>query len=729
MAVSAPTGAGVHPEDEPGPGEEDPGPRRPARASDPADDATPTPFEPVGVVPRYPPPHARVDPDRSLGWLRRMAPVVGAHRVLAAVSLAAALVAMVTTVAVPAVGRQAIDAALVDRTSSLAPFVVALGVLAVVRAVSAFGYRYGLFRLALLIEADLRSLLFEHLTRLSFSFYDRVQSGQIISRANSDIRSVQLFFAFAPLMAITVLSFFLALAVMLVISVPLTIVAVLFLPGVYVVGLRLRNQVFPLSWITQARQAEVATIVEENVAGVRVVKGFAAERQQIDALARTATGLRWSNVVTADARARHTPLIENLPRLGLVAVLVVGGWMAIEGQVTVGTIVAFNAYILQLQTPFRLLGLFLLMQQRAAASAGRIYEVLDEQPRIVDRPGAVDLLDPEGRVAFEHVRFGYAATAPGEDDGPAGMEGPADTETPAGEDGPAGEDRAPDKDRGADEPGHGHEPGADHEPSRPAEGPRPTPAVLEDLTLTIEPGETVALVGRTGSGKSTVARLLPRFYDVDAGAVRVDGHDVRDLTVTSLRAQIGLVLDEPFLFSASVRDNIAYGRPDADDATVEAAARAAHAHEFIAALPDGYDTVIGERGYTLSGGQRQRVAIARTLVVDPRILVLDDATSAIDVQVEQEIHAALGALLGTRTTLIIAHRLSTIALADRVALLEGGRIVASGTHQHLLATEPRYAAVLARAEHDDRQARDGRGGSVDPHEPGATDGDEEVAPS
>jgi ATP-binding cassette subfamily B protein len=285
----------------------------------------------------------------------------------------------------------------------------------------------------------------------------------------------------------------------------------------------------------------------------------------------------------------------------------------------------------------------LLLGQRAAASADRIYEILDTEPEIVDRPGAVDLVAPRGEVALRDVAFRYGEAGP----------------------------------------------------------------VLEHFDLHLAPGETVALIGRTGSGKSTVARLLPRFYDVSDGAVLVDGHDVRNLTVRSLRAAVGLVLDEPFLFSATVRENIAYGRPDATDAQVRAAARAAGAEAFIDALPEGLGSEVGERGYTLSGGQRQRIAIARTLLDDPAILVLDDATSAIDVQVEEEIHAALRVLMEGRTTLVIAHRISTINLAERVVLVEGGRIVADGTHADLMATEPRYAEVLAHIEETDaiRRAR------------------------
>jgi ATP-binding cassette subfamily B protein len=314
-------------------------------------------------------------------------------------------------------------------------------------------------------------------------------------------------------------------------------------------------------------------------------------------------------------------------------VLAYGGWLAIDGQVSIGTLVAFNAYVVLLQTPFRMLGFFLMMTQRAAASAGRIYEILDEVPHIQDRPGAVDLVDPVGRIELDDVTFAYG-----------------------------GED---------------------------------APDVLRGLDLTVEPGETVALVGRTASGKSTVVRLIPRFYDVDAGAVLVDGRDVRDLTVLSLRAAIGIVSDEPFLFSVPIRENIAYGRPDATDAEVEAAARAAQAHDFIAALPEGYDTVVGERGYTLSGGQRQRIALARIVLDNPRILILDDATSAVDVHVEEAIHEALAGALADRTTVIVAHRLSSIALADRVVLLDDGRVAATGTHAELLATEPRYVDIVA----------------------------------
>ncbi|HEY5699322.1 MAG TPA: ABC transporter ATP-binding protein [Acidimicrobiales bacterium] len=606
-------------------------------AEEPAAGPDEHPYEPVGVVPRYPAPRRTIDPDPTKGWIRRLRPVVMAHGGLLWTSVLAALVAMVAQVAVPAVISLAIDKAIIDDERPLAPYVWALVALGLARGLMALYYRYGLFRLAYDIEYDLRQLLYRHLTRLSFSFYDRVQSGQIISRANSDIRSVQMVAAFAPLMGMSLLSFVVAFAVMASIHVGLTLVAVAALPGVYIVGAKLRNLVFPLSWVIAARQADVATIVDENVNGVRVVKSFAAEERQITGLARAAERLRWANVSQADARATYAPFMENLPRVGLAAVLAYGGWLAIDGQIQIGTLVAFNAYVVLLQTPFRMLGFFLMMTQRAAASAGRIYEILDEAPAVQDRPGAIDLIDARGRIEFRGVEFAYGTA----------------------------ED---------------------------------APKVLDGFDLTVEPGETVALVGRTASGKSTVIRLLPRFYDVQAGEVLVDGRDVRDLTVLSLRSAVGVVSDEPFLFSVPIRDNIAYGRPGASAAEVEAAARAAQAHGFITDLPDGYATVVGERGYTLSGGQRQRIALARIVLANPRILILDDATSAVDVHVEEAIHDALSGSLADRTTMIVAHRLSSIALADRVVLLEGGRVVASGPHAQLLATEPRYADIVSHLE-------------------------------
>src|SRR6202034_4250067 len=428
-------------------------------------------------------------------------------------------------------------------------------------------------------------------------------SGQLISRANSDIRSVQMYLTFAPMILVQCSIALVAFAFMLSISVPLAFVAMASMPFIYIVGIKMRKSLFPVSWLIQSRLAEVATVVDENVNGVRVVRSFAAEQQQLGQLAKAADRVQWGYIKDADLRARYAPLVQNLSQVGLVLVLLVGGWFVIHDHLPVASIVSFNLYLVMMQAPFMMLGMLIMMGQRAAASADRIYEIIDEQPTVTDAPDAVDLTGVQGDVRFNHVDFAYAADA--------------------------------------------------------------EQLVLADFDLHIAPGQTVALVGRTGAGKSTVARLLTRFYDVKHGSVQIDGHDVRGVTQDSLRANVGVVLDEPFLFSVSIRDNIAYGKPSADIEDIVAAAKAAGAHEFITHLADGYDTVVGERGYTLSGGQRQRIAIARALLVNPPILILDDATSAIDVKVEQRIHSSLRVLMEGRTTLIIAHRLSTISLADR----------------------------------------------------------------
>ncbi|HLI73297.1 MAG TPA: ABC transporter ATP-binding protein [Acidimicrobiales bacterium] len=602
----------------------------------------------MAEVARYHPPRASIDPDTTKTWLRRAMPILRAHRGIFLTSLVLTFVGLVLQVLIPNLLKDAIDNAIVPAAAAGKHLVVhhrvplhfyvwwILG-LGLAGGVAGYVARLFLFQTAYDIEYDLRTIIYEHLTRMSFPFYDRVQSGQLISRANSDIRSVQMYMTFAPMILVQCSIAVVAFGFMLSIDVPLAFVAMATMPLVFIVGHRMRKSMFPVSWLIQSRLADVATIVDENVNGVRVVKSFAAEQNQLRALAKAAAAVQWAYVKDADLRARWTPAVQNLPQVGLALVLGFGGWMVIQGHLGVGAILAFNTYLFMLQAPFMMLGMIIMMGQRAAASAERIYEILDEQPTIVDRPGAVDLAAPQGDVRFEHVSFAYG----------------------------------PD-----------------------------LPLVLSELDLHLRPGETVALVGRTGSGKSTLARLIPRFYDVTDGRVLVDGHDVRDLTLESLRANVGVVLDEPFLFSVSIRDNIAYGLPEVPLAQVERAARAAGAAEFVGELPDGYDTVVGERGYTLSGGQRQRIAIARTLLVNPPILVLDDATSAIDVQVEQQIHEALRVLMQGRTTLIVAHRLSTISLADRVILLEGGNVVADGTHAELLATTPLYGEVLAQVEHE-----------------------------
>ena len=575
-------------------------------------------------------PKAFIDPDVRKTWLRRALPIVKAHRVLLITSLTLSFIGLVVQVQIPNLVRIGIDDAIVDRTARLSTYVWWIVALSLLQGLINYLARLYLLRTAYEMEYDLRNIVYAHLARMPFGFYDRVQSGELMSRSSSDIRAVQMYLAFGPSILVQCLIAVVAFVLMLSINVPLAIVAMITMPIIGVLGVSMRKAIFPVSWLIQARLAQLATVVDENIQGVRIVKAFAAEGRQLRTLAEAADRIRWAYQQDARIRSRWNPLLDNLPRLGLALVLLIGGMMAIRGETTVGTIVAFNSYVLMLQPPFRMLGMMIMMGQRASASAQRIYQILDTPSDIVDPARPVDV-PLRGELRFEDVRFAY----------PNGT------------------------------------------------------VALDGLDLHIRPGETVAVVGGTGSGKSTLGRLVARFYDVSSGRVTLDGHDVRSLGLVGLRDQVGIVPDEPFLFSPSIHDNIAYGRPEADRESVIAAARAAGADGFIEELPEGYDTVVGERGYTLSGGQRQRIAIARALLVNPPVLILDDATSAIDVTVEQRIHASLKEQMKGRTTLIVAHRLSTIGLADRVVLVENGAIIADGTHTSLLASEPRYARVLA----------------------------------
>jgi ATP-binding cassette subfamily B protein len=580
-------------------------------------------------------PKAGIHPDPSKTWLRRAWPIVRAHRALLITSLVLSFIGLVVQVQIPDLLRIGIDNALVNRTDGLLKYVWLIAALAVVQGVVNFLARLYLLRTAYEMEYDLRNLVFTHMMRMSYGFYDRVQSGELISRATSDIRAVQMYLAFGPSILVQCTIAGIAFALMVSINAPLAVVAMVTMPVIAVLGVRMRKAIFPVSWLIQSRLAGVATVVDENIQGVRIVKSFAAERRQLNTLAEAADGVRWAYTTDSRIRSRWLPVMDNLPRLGLALVLLIGGLMVLDGTSTVGTIVAFNSYVLMLQPPFRMLGMIIMMGQRAAASAQRIYDILDTPAEIVD-PATPVVPEPRGDVRFEGVRFAYP-------DGTVALDG---------------------------------------------------------LDLRVRPGETVALVGATGSGKSTVARLAARFYDPEAGRVLVDGVDVREYPLATLRDRVGIVPDEPFLFSMSMHDNIAFGRPSATREEVVTAARAAGADGFVTDLPQGYETVVGERGYTLSGGQRQRVAIARALLVNPPVLILDDATSAIDVRVEHGIHEALRDLMRDRTTIVVAHRLATIGLADRVVLIEGGRAVADGTHAPLLETEPRYRRVLATTQRE-----------------------------
>jgi len=592
------------------------------------------PFVPMVERSPYRPPTATIDPDQSKGWIGRAWPIMKTHKGIWILSLSMSFLALLAQVQIPKFIAQAVNSSLLHQkpVQPLEHFAAIILTTILLREVTNYVGRRCLLTTAYGFEYDLRHLVYDHYMGLSFPFYDRVSVGQLISRANSDVRAVQQYLVVAPTVLVQCAVILVAFGEMFAINVPLTLVTACSLPITFVVGVMMRKKMYPVSWLIQARLAEVAMLVEENIEGVRVVKSFAAEQAELTKLARSADKLQWAYIKNANIRGTWAPTIENLPRAGLAVILLYGGVLALHHHLSIGNLFAFQAYMLIFQPPFRQLGMVIMNGQRASASAKRIYEVLDQETEIVSLPGAHDLVTCRGDVQFEHVDFAYS-------DG---------TE------------------------------------------------VLHDFDLHLAPGETVAVVGRTGSGKTTVGRLINRSYDVSGGHVKIDGLDVRDYTLESVRAHVGFVFDEPFLFSVSIRDNIAYGKPDATIEEVIAAAKAADADEFIVRLPEGYETVVGERGYTLSGGQRQRMAIARTLLINPPILVLDDATSAIDVQVEQKIHHSLKELMVDRTTLIIAHRLATISLADRVVLIENGHVIAQGRHQDLLANEPRYAEVLAR---------------------------------
>ncbi len=561
---------------------------------------------------------------RLLGFLRPYKGSLVVSTILAVLSQAAAIVIVLLV-------GEAIDGIEAGRgTEVLAWLVLAILVVGVLKAALMVGRRVISGRQALGIEKDMRESLYAHLLRLSFGFYDRHQTGQLMSRATVDLQSVRFFLGFGLIFFFQhVLTIVSVMFVLFFVDWQLALIALAITPVIVAVAYRYSHVSHPVLRDVQQKLGDVATATEESIVGVHVVKSFAQEDRRQSQFELASGAVFEATVRAFRQRAIYVPLLSFLPLLAQGAVLLAAGRMVVSGSLSLSGFFVFNLLLAMLIVPLRSLGMWVGQAQRATASGERIFEVMDEPEGVDDRPGAVDLAPGPGAIRFDRVGFGYAEGRP----------------------------------------------------------------VLHDVELEIAAGRTVALIGHTGSGKTTLAALVPRFYDATDGRVLVDGIDVRDVTRRSLRREIGVISQDPFLFSATVRENIAFGVLDATDEQVLRAAAAAQAHEFVEELPQGYDTVIGERGITLSGGQRQRLAIARALVIDPRILILDDATASVDATTEAKIRAGLAEAMRDRTTIIIAHRLSTIALADEVVVLDHGRVVAHGTQAELLATNAVYQEI------------------------------------
>ncbi|MEU7133698.1 ABC transporter transmembrane domain-containing protein [Streptomyces sp. NPDC046261] len=572
-------------------------------------------------------------PATSSRWAVRLLGQVRRHPAAATCTVMSSLLIIALSAAGPLVARRVVDDAAGDGTVALRVFVTALVGLAVLRFAGSFLAHYATDRLALGVQHDLRRAVFAAVQRLDGARHDRLRTGQLVSRAVLDLEAVRRFLAEVPSIVGALLMGVFSVAAMVYLSLPLTVVTLAAIALLALVTARTGRVLMPATWSARERQADLAQHIAEQVAGVRVVKGFGQESREVDRLERAALRLFAEQLRVAALKARPMVLMVGLPGLGQVALLGLGGWLALNGRLSLGTFLAFSSYSTSLVGPAGAVTQLFLSLQTSRTAAERVYELIDAQPSVTEAADADDLPAGPLAVRLDGVRFGYRRQEP----------------------------------------------------------------VLDDVSLTVRPGETLAVVGACGSGKSTLSLLLPRFYDVHGGSVRIGPpgaeRDVRGLRLRGLRSAIGIVFEETFLFSGTIRANIAYGHPEATDEQVEAAARVAAAHDFVSALPDGYDTVVGERGVTLSGGQRQRIALARALLPEPRLLILDDATSAVDSETEAAVHAALKKPARERTTLLIAHRRSSLALADRIAVLDRGRVVDVGTGEELRERCPLFVSL------------------------------------
>jgi len=575
-----------------------------------------------------------VDPVSRASWLRRLTTACAAHPWLLGLCLAASVVGTTVQGVVPLYTGHAVSAAVAHKTTDLRATVLALVVLAAVNFAMTFARRYLGGALSLHVQLDLRNAVFRALQRLDGARQEELRVGQVVSRVINDLQLVQSLLMIVPLSVGSAVLLVVSIVAMLSLSPVLTLVAVLVVPLAAVTAGRSRRRLLPATWLASQRAADVAQVVEETVTGVRVVKGFGQEDREITRMERAGRLLYADRMLSAKINARFAPTLGALPQLGQVGVLGLGGYLALTNRIDLGTFVAFAAYLAMLSNVARILSSVVVTSQLARAGIDRVYDLVDTGPVLTETAHPVPVPAGPLAVALHDVHFGYTATEP----------------------------------------------------------------VLRGVDLTVAAGETVALVGGSGSGKSTVTLLLGRFYDPSAGSVTLGGVDIADVALHELRRAVGLVFEEAFLFSDTIRANIAYGRPDATDPEVRAAARAAAAEDFVEALPDGYDTVVGERGLTLSGGQRQRIALARALLCRPRVLVLDDATSAVDTATEAVIHDALADVTRGMTTVLVAHRRSTLQLADRIAVLDQGRIVDIGTQADLTARNAQFVAMLAGPE-------------------------------